>query len=73
MSDVSGGVGDLLRLFRLRAGLTQQELADRAGVSRRTVVGLEAGSHRPHSATVRALAAALDAAPEQLRLAPPVG
>ncbi len=60
----------LLRPWRDFRALTQQELADRAGVSRRTVAAIEAGEVRPHPATIRALAAALKAKPEQLR-APP--
>ena len=60
-----------LRAWRAYRALTQQELADRAGVSRRTVVALEAGSQRPHPATVRALAAALKTTHERLRADPP--
>ena len=51
--------------------MTQQELADRAGVARRTVVALETGPQRPRPATVRALASALSTAPERLRSDPP--
>ena len=49
-----------LRLAREAAGLTQDELAERAGISPNAVGGLERGEHRrPYPATVRALAAAL--------------
>ncbi len=53
--------GDLLRQHRLAAGLTQEELAERAGLSRRGISDLErtARSH-PYRETVRALADALD-------------
>lgn len=68
-----GGTDLRLRAWREYRALTQQELADRAGVARRTVVALETGPQRPHPATVRALAAALGAAPEQLRADPPPG
>jgi len=60
-----------IRAWREHRTLTQQELADRAGVSRRTVVGLETGARRPHPTTLRALASALGATPAQLRRLPP--
>jgi predicted ATPase/DNA-binding XRE family transcriptional regulator len=52
--------GDLLRRHRLAAGLTQEELADQAGLSRRGISDLErtARSH-PYRETVRVLADAL--------------
>ena len=62
-----------IRAWREYRALTQQELADRAGVTRRTIYALEMGNQRPHPATVRALAAALEVAPEHLRSAPPIG
>ena len=50
----------LLRRERGRAGLTQAELADRAGLGERTVSNLERGINRaPYSSTVRLLADAL--------------
>ncbi|RJQ66490.1 XRE family transcriptional regulator [Pseudonocardiaceae bacterium YIM PH 21723] len=52
--------GELLRQGRRRAGLTQEELAERAGVSARTIRSLESGRHRdPRLSTARELAAAL--------------
>jgi transcriptional regulator with XRE-family HTH domain len=53
--------GQLLRRLRLAAGLSQDELAERAGVSSRGVRALEAG-HRasPRPETIRLLAEALD-------------
>ena len=51
----------LLRESRVRAGLTQHELAERARVSVRTVRALENGAvARPQAASLRRLAAALD-------------
>jgi predicted ATPase/DNA-binding XRE family transcriptional regulator len=49
--------GDRLRRLREAAGLTQEELADRAGLSRDAVSALERG-HRlyPHPQTIRLLA-----------------
>jgi predicted ATPase/transcriptional regulator with XRE-family HTH domain/Tfp pilus assembly protein PilF len=50
-------VGTLLRSFRLAADLTQEELAERAGVSARLISDLERGSiHRPRRDTVQLLA-----------------
>jgi transcriptional regulator with XRE-family HTH domain len=51
--------GMLLRSWRLRAGLTQERLAERAGLGVRTVRYLERGQVRPQSETVRLLADAL--------------
>jgi non-specific serine/threonine protein kinase len=55
----------LLREFRLVAGLTQEELAERAGLSQRGVSDLERGTRRnPYPGTVRRLAAAMRLAAE---------
>jgi DNA-binding CsgD family transcriptional regulator len=52
---------DLLRIFRRRAGLTQSELADRAGLSFRTISDLERGARKKaYSSTVALLSAALE-------------
>jgi predicted ATPase/transcriptional regulator with XRE-family HTH domain len=56
--------GDLLRRHRRAAGLTQEELAERAGLSPHTVSALERGvSRAPHRDTVALLAEALVLAP----------
>lgn len=49
-----------LRTTRERAGLTQQELAARAGVSRQLVGAVETGRHQPRVDAALALARALD-------------
>jgi tetratricopeptide (TPR) repeat protein/transcriptional regulator with XRE-family HTH domain len=55
-----GAFATHLRRERDRAGLTQAELADRAGLGERTVSNLERGINRaPYSSTVRLLADAL--------------
>jgi predicted ATPase/transcriptional regulator with XRE-family HTH domain len=52
--------GDLLRQARRRAGLTQEALAERTGLSARGISDLERGFHRaPHRETLNLLADAL--------------
>jgi predicted ATPase/DNA-binding XRE family transcriptional regulator len=52
--------GDLLRRYRRAAGISQEALADRAGLSRRAISALESGERRlPYRDTVRRLIAAL--------------
>lgn len=59
-----GLFGDLLRRERLACGLTQEELAGRAGLSIRAISDLERGrTTRPHPRSVRLLADALGMAP----------
>jgi tetratricopeptide (TPR) repeat protein/transcriptional regulator with XRE-family HTH domain len=61
-------LGGLLRSLRQRAMLTQEELAERSGVSVSTIAGLESGRTRaPRRGSVRLLAAALGLTGEQLR------
>ena len=62
---------DRLRRSRLRYPLTQQELADAAGLALMTVNRLEiggsaAGQRNPRPGTVRALASALGVSPQWL-------
>jgi LuxR family maltose regulon positive regulatory protein len=53
--------GELLRRFRLAAGLSQEALAARARLSARAISDLERGARRlPYRETVRQLATALD-------------
>ncbi|MGH2618282.1 MAG: helix-turn-helix domain-containing protein, partial [Thermomicrobiales bacterium] len=53
----SPGFADLLRQHRLAAGLTQEELAERAGLSARGISDLERGVRTfPRAETVRLLA-----------------
>jgi DNA-binding SARP family transcriptional activator/tetratricopeptide (TPR) repeat protein/DNA-binding XRE family transcriptional regulator len=64
----------LLRESRVRAGLTQHELAGRARVSVRTVRALENGAvARPQAASLRRLAAVLDVDPASLLPGPVAG
>jgi transcriptional regulator with XRE-family HTH domain len=52
-------IGKNLKDARYRAGLTQQELADKAGVTQTTVARIERDAVEPVVTTVRKLAAAL--------------
>ena len=50
-----------MRARRARLGLTQEELAERAGLSERTLRNLEGGRiRRPYPDTIRRLADALE-------------
>ena len=52
-------IGDQIRKYRLKAGLSQVGLAELAGVQPNTVARLERGKHRASSLTVEKLAKAL--------------
>ncbi|HLJ66846.1 MAG TPA: tetratricopeptide repeat protein [Chloroflexota bacterium] len=57
--------GDVLRRLRLAAGLTQEELAERAGMSVRSISDLERGRNRsPYRATVQRVIDVLQPAEE---------
>jgi predicted ATPase len=55
----TGNVGTLLRRFRVAAGLTQEVLAERAGLGIRSVQGFESGERWPRRETVQRLLDAL--------------
>ena len=58
--DTSAALGERLRAFRTAAALTQEQLAERAGISVQAVAALENGrSRRPYPHTLRALGDAL--------------
>jgi len=54
------------RMFRLQRALSQQELADKAEVSRNVIINLERGYPLVRPSTLRKVARALDVAPAQL-------
>src|ERR1051326_8068841 len=61
--------GALLRRYRLAAGLTQEELAAQAGLSRRGIADLELGTRtQPRKETLLLLAEALQLAPQERTL-----
>ncbi len=58
-------LGDLLRRYRVASGQSQEALAERAGLSARSISDLERGVNlRPHHGTIALLADALDLAPQ---------
>jgi transcriptional regulator with XRE-family HTH domain len=59
-------IGDRLKTLRIRRALTQQELADRAGVSSNALNRIELNKAEPHMSTLRKLAKALDVDPSEL-------
>ncbi|WP_436502221.1 BTAD domain-containing putative transcriptional regulator [Actinokineospora sp. HUAS TT18] len=62
--DTPGSFGEVLRFHRLRARLTQQELAARSGLSVRALRYIERGGvDRPRPESVRKLAAAVGVTP----------
>src|SRR5438445_8583538 len=62
--DTAPAFGTLLRRHRLAAGLTQEELAERASLSKRSISDIERGvPHTPRKDTVALLADALALAP----------
>src|SRR5579883_217620 len=65
-SDQPGTFGDWLKRFRAAAGLTQEALAERAGLSPRGISDLERGRRtKPYYDTVRLLADALGLSAEE--------
>jgi predicted ATPase/transcriptional regulator with XRE-family HTH domain len=61
-------LGSLLRQFRLAAGLSQEALAERSGLSARGISDMERGLRTsPHLETVRLLAGALELSDEERR------
>ena len=66
MTEVSESIGDLLRRARVGRFLTQEQLADAAGVGRATIARLEAGGSCPRMRTISALATALEVEASEL-------
>jgi transcriptional regulator with XRE-family HTH domain len=59
-------IGDRLKNLRIRRALTQQELADRAGISTNALNRIELNKAEPHMSTLRKLAQALGVDPTEL-------
>ena len=68
MSTTGVSIGSLVRQLRLRAGFSQEELAERAGLTASGISQIERGTRRrPQPHTLRALAGALRLSPEERR------
>jgi transcriptional regulator with XRE-family HTH domain len=59
-------IGDRLRDLRKRKLLTQEQLAERSGVSVPTIVRIEHNQVEPRGSTIRKLASALGVEPDEL-------
>jgi transcriptional regulator with XRE-family HTH domain len=59
-------IGQQLKKARTRRLLTQEELAEKAGISAATVVNIERDNQEPQFRTIRKLAKALDVDPTEL-------
>jgi transcriptional regulator with XRE-family HTH domain len=59
-------VGSNVRRFRLKKGWTQEQLADRCGISQQYISGLESGRRNPTVVTLFELAQALGVRPVDL-------
>ncbi len=59
-------VGERLKALRIRRALTQEELGQRAGLSKNAINRLEVGKAEPRMSTLRKLAKALDVDPSEL-------
>jgi transcriptional regulator with XRE-family HTH domain len=59
-------IGEQLREVRTRRLLTQDELAEKAGISQSTIANIERNHAEPQFRTIRKLAKALDVDPTEL-------
>jgi len=59
-------VGERIRTFRVAEGLTQQQLAARAGLTQSAISSYESGRAEPSLETLRQLARALKIQPRDL-------
>ena len=59
-------VGERLKTLRMRRALTQEELAQKAGLSKNAVNRLEVDKTEPRMSSRRKLAKALDVDPSEL-------
>jgi transcriptional regulator with XRE-family HTH domain len=59
-------IGEKLKEVRTRRLLTQDELAEKAGVSQSTIANIERNNAEPQFRTIRKLAKALDIDPTEL-------
>ncbi len=63
--------GETVRLYRRKVGYSQEELADRAGIHRTYIGGIERGERNPTLIMIHRLARALGIPPYRLLEEPP--
>ncbi len=63
---MSGKLGNHLKVWRAKFDFTQSELAQRAGVSRKTISTLERGVYTPSVALALTIAAIFDTSVEEV-------
>ena len=66
MKNLNTSLGAVIRDLRVAAGMSQEELADRAGIHRTYVSQLERGLKSPTVAILVDLAKALDTSPSRI-------
>ena len=66
MAGILTVVGENIKYYRTRLGMTQEELAERAGINRSYLAGLERGRRNTTLKTVEALAKALGVSTSEL-------
>jgi transcriptional regulator with XRE-family HTH domain len=66
MTSTTDSFGQRVRRLRLRKALSQADLAERAGISRVSVIHIENDGRPAWPSTIRKLAKALGVKPEQL-------
>lgn len=64
--DIKTEIGCILRVTREKLGISQEEVAERAGVDRTYVSILERGLKSPTLETLEKICAALDTLPERV-------
>jgi putative transcriptional regulator len=69
-ADDDHGAGDLVRSRRKELGITQSDLAERAMVSRQTIISLESGDYAPSVYLALRIARLLGSSVEELWGAP---
>lgn len=79
MEVITHQIGINLKVERVRRGLSQQELAERSGVSTNTIGKIERGQRSPRAVTLERLANAIGVPlarlihPDQSEVCPPQG
>ncbi len=59
-------IGEKISIERKRKGLTQQALADKCGITKRTIASYETDGRMPHNSTLKRIASVLGCTPGYL-------